>query len=201
MSSRLPEFYAKSCVYLGTGHDARQPPRAGSPQCVFASLHCRLTDAHRAQWLAQAVTVDVTRAQIESHTAFHAVVVYPTVKTCNHPWHAVLTLFTCGLWVVVWLLDWGFRRAPRTVQVTRFRIPLTPATPTSVVPTSSSAGSSQRQPWCILSQSPSVEKSDKCSQACSGVIDRLRDNFEFGHLRMVLGHDCCQPSINFCHRN
>ncbi len=63
--------------------------------------------------LAQAVTVDVARgAQIESHTAFSAVVVYPTVKTCNHPWHAVLTLFTCGLWVVVWLLDWGVQTRP-----------------------------------------------------------------------------------------
>src|SRR3954454_9939289 len=63
-----------------------------------------------------------------------------------------------------------------TVQVTRLRIPLTPATPTSVVPTSSWSGSSPRQPWCIESQSPSVEKSDACSHASSGVIDRLRDN-------------------------
>ena len=52
-----------------------------------------------------------------------------------------------------------------TVQVTRLRIPLTPATPISVVPTSSSSGSSLRQPSCIFSQSPSVEKFDACSQA------------------------------------
>src|SRR5215212_1148196 len=63
-----------------------------------------------------------------------------------------------------------------TVQVTRLRMPLTPATPTSVVPTSSSSGRSDRQPSCMASHSPSVEKFDACAHASSGVIERLRES-------------------------
>ena len=67
----------------------------------------------------------------------------------------------------------------RTVHVTRLRIPLAPATPTTVVPTSSSSGSSERHPWCMVIQSPSVSRLDACCQACCAGIGRDRDNSSF----------------------
>ena len=64
----------------------------------------------------------------------------------------------------------------RTVHLTRLRIPLAPATPTSVVPTVSSDGTSPRQPSCIWSQSPSSDRLDACSHASSGLSDRSRES-------------------------
>lgn len=67
----------------------------------------------------------------------------------------------------------------RTVQVTRLHIPLAPATPSNVVPSVSSAGISQRQPWCRDSQSPNSARFDAWAQAWSGGSDSSRDSSSF----------------------
>src|SRR6185312_8905870 len=64
----------------------------------------------------------------------------------------------------------------RTVHVTRLRKPLAPATPTSVAPVVSSAGTSPRHPWCITNQSPRSARFDACAHASSGVSDSSRDS-------------------------
>lgn len=62
------------------------------------------------------------------------------------------------------------------VQVTRLRMPLAPATPTNVVPSVSSGGISQRQPWCSDGQSPSSATFDAWAQAWLGGSDSSRES-------------------------
>src|ERR1700682_2880044 len=64
----------------------------------------------------------------------------------------------------------------RTVQVTRLRSPLAPATPTSLAPGIRSEGTSPRHPGCITNQSPSSDRFDACAHASSGGSDSLRDS-------------------------
>ena len=64
----------------------------------------------------------------------------------------------------------------RMVHVTRLRMPFAPATPTIVVPTVSSSGSSERHPWCIVIQSPREDRSATCCQASPADIGRDRDS-------------------------
>ena len=65
-----------------------------------------MTDAHRTELLAQAVTIEVSRgAHVESQTAFGAVVAFR--PQCTHVLHFVLCLLTCWLWGLVWITQAG----------------------------------------------------------------------------------------------
>ena len=54
-------------------------------------------------------------------------------------------------------------------------MPLAPATPTTVVPTSITSGTSERQPWCIVIQSPRLDRSDAWAHAWSADSGKERD--------------------------
>lgn len=63
----------------------------------------RYPDDARRQALANAVHAEVVRgARIESQSDFTAVVVHG--RPVNHVLHLLLTLVTCGMWSLVWLL-------------------------------------------------------------------------------------------------
>ena len=62
-----------------------------------------LPDEQRAEALNQALMMAVGRGgRVESHTRFQAVVVYG--RPVNHVLHAILTLFTCTVWGIVWII-------------------------------------------------------------------------------------------------
>lgn len=66
-------------------------------------IPARLDDQQRARILDQAVTHRLGgRGQLVSRTALEAVIVYYP-KPINHVLHLLFTVFTCGLWVAVWL--------------------------------------------------------------------------------------------------
>jgi hypothetical protein len=64
----------------------------------------KATDAVRKAALAQhiATAVATQGARVESQSDFQAVLL--TGQVVNHVLHAILTLFTCGIWGIVWLL-------------------------------------------------------------------------------------------------
>ena len=67
-----------------------------------APLRPVLPDAERSALLDRAVAEAVARGgRIESRTAFQAVIV--NGKQVNNVLHVLLFLFTCGLWLFVWL--------------------------------------------------------------------------------------------------
>lgn len=37
-----------------------------------------------------------------------------------HTWHAMVSLFTCGLWLPVWFCVWLYRMVVRRKQVTKY---------------------------------------------------------------------------------
>lgn len=62
-----------------------------------------MDDEQRAQHLAQAVGMEVAAGgRVESHTPHAAVVVYG--QKVNHVLHAILFIFTCSVWGIVWLI-------------------------------------------------------------------------------------------------
>lgn len=62
-----------------------------------------LDDERRAQILSQAVGSEAAAGgRVESHTPHAAVVVYG--QKVNHVLHAILFIFTCGFWALVWLI-------------------------------------------------------------------------------------------------
>ena len=62
-----------------------------------------MSDAVRTGVLDQAVMYAVAQGgRVESRTAYQAVIVYG--QKANHVLHAILTLFTCLLWGIVWLM-------------------------------------------------------------------------------------------------
>ncbi|CAM3855457.1 DUF2510 domain-containing protein [Smaragdicoccus niigatensis] len=62
-----------------------------------------ISDDERAERLNNALMMAVSRGgRIEAHTRFQAVVVYG--RPVNHIIHAILTVFTCLLWGIVWLI-------------------------------------------------------------------------------------------------
>ncbi len=64
----------------------------------------KATDAARKAALAQhiATAVATQGARVESQSDFQAVLL--TGQVVNHVLHAIITLFTCGIWGIVWLL-------------------------------------------------------------------------------------------------
>jgi len=68
----------------------------------------RIEAEQRKAILAQAVAENVTlhRARVESQTDFQAVLVRG--HRINHLLHLILTLLTCGVWVVVWVAMFAF---------------------------------------------------------------------------------------------
>jgi hypothetical protein len=84
------------CGYPGSlpgdaGATAVQPPAQVSPEARRQAL---------AQHIATAVATQ--GARVESQSDFQAVLL--TGQVVNHVLHAILTLFTCGIWGIVWLL-------------------------------------------------------------------------------------------------
>lgn len=76
-----------------------------------------MDDAQRAKVLDQALGGDVAAGgRVQSHTPYAAVVIYG--QKVNHLLHAVISIFTCGLWAFVWALlalTGGERRYSLTV--------------------------------------------------------------------------------------
>ena len=67
------------------------------------SLSHLLPDEQRAESLNQALMMAVGRGgRVESHTRFQAVIVYG--RPVNHVLHAILTVFSCSLWGVMWII-------------------------------------------------------------------------------------------------
>ncbi len=80
-----------------TGGD--MPPAADTPS---ASSGIR-PDAERKKLLADALQTQVVQGgRIESHSEFSAVVVFG--KDVNHVLHVLIAIFTCGLWLIPWLV-------------------------------------------------------------------------------------------------
>lgn len=68
-----------------------------------APVRAVLSDAERSALLDRAVAEAVARGgRIESRTAFQAVIV--NGRQVNNVLHVILTLFSCGLWLLIWLL-------------------------------------------------------------------------------------------------
>lgn len=62
-----------------------------------------MPDAERTALLDQAVMLAVSRGgRVEARTQFQAVIVYG--RQPNNVLHALLTIFTCLLWGIVWLI-------------------------------------------------------------------------------------------------
>lgn len=73
-----------------------------------------MSDDERAEILNQAIATAVARGgRVESHTRFQAVIVYG--HPVNHVLHAILTVFTCLLWGIVWLIIGSFGGERREV--------------------------------------------------------------------------------------
>jgi Protein of unknown function (DUF2510) len=65
-----------------------------------------ISDDERVEILNQALATAVARGgRVESHTRFQAVIVYG--QPVNHVLHAILTVFTCFLWGIVWAVIAG----------------------------------------------------------------------------------------------
>jgi len=63
----------------------------------------RKTSDERKARLAATISAQVARgARVESQSDYQAVVV--TGKPVNHVLHLILTLVTCGLWGIVWIV-------------------------------------------------------------------------------------------------
>ena len=63
----------------------------------------RITDAERKEMLDREVESRVRRGRrVESQTEFQAVLI--SGRRVNHILHLLLSLFTLGLWIIVWLL-------------------------------------------------------------------------------------------------
>jgi hypothetical protein len=74
---------------------APPPPSPSKPH--------RLDEVSRKATLAQAVAVAVRQgARVEAQTDFQAVLV--DGKPVNHVLHLILTLVTCALWAIVWII-------------------------------------------------------------------------------------------------
>lgn len=73
-----------------------------------------LDDAQRQAMLSQAVAAAVGRGyRVESHAPFQAVVV--TGHRPNHTLHAILTVFSCSLWGIVWIIVTATTKERRSV--------------------------------------------------------------------------------------
>ena len=73
------------------------------PEPSSAPSNPLISDADRQSALAQAVARSVaTGARVESHAPFQAIMVRGHKP--NHTLHLILTLVTCGLWGLVWLV-------------------------------------------------------------------------------------------------
>jgi hypothetical protein len=75
-----------------TDHYQATPPRLPAEQ------RADLLDIALAKQLAA-----TPAARVESHTANQAVIVWGGPP--NHVVHALITIFTCGFWGIVWLID------------------------------------------------------------------------------------------------
>jgi hypothetical protein len=63
----------------------------------------RKTDEQRKRVLADSIQREVVQGgRVESQSEFQAVIVYG--HRPNHTLHAIVTLFTCGLWGIVWIV-------------------------------------------------------------------------------------------------
>lgn len=69
----------------------------------MAAARPMLSEAERSAILDQAVVSAVSRGgRVEYRTATQAVIVYG--KQVNNVLHALLFIFTCGLWLIIWLI-------------------------------------------------------------------------------------------------
>jgi hypothetical protein len=61
-----------------------------------------MPDAERTSRLSHAVAIQSTAARVESQGPFNATLVGGAKP--NHALHALLFVFTCGFWGIVWLI-------------------------------------------------------------------------------------------------
>lgn len=72
----------------------------GTPQSPSSGV---IPDAERKRMLAEAIQRQVVQGgRIESQSEFQAVVVHG--QPVNHTLHVLLAIFTCGLWLIPWLV-------------------------------------------------------------------------------------------------
>jgi hypothetical protein len=86
---------------------APPPPGYGQPPAGYGQpgqTPARMPDEARKAALAQhiATAVATQGARVESQSEFQAVLL--TGNVVNHVLHAILSLFSCGLWAIVWII-------------------------------------------------------------------------------------------------
>ena len=90
---------------------APEPPSQPSTPSVDVSTR---SDAERKKMLADAVQRQVVQGgRVESQSDFQAVLVHG--KTVNHTLHVLISIFTCGLWLIPWLVMGAVGGEKRTV--------------------------------------------------------------------------------------
>ncbi len=83
------------------------PPTAGGAQEPYpggGAVPPRVSDEARKAALAQhiATAVATQGARVESQSDFQAVLL--TGQAVNHVLHCIITIFTCGIWGIIWLI-------------------------------------------------------------------------------------------------
>lgn len=93
---------------------AKEPPRAVTPYFSATPVPDQVRRERLQRYLAEELVL--TRGRIESVTDYTAVVLYG--QRVNHILHLLLTVLTCGVWLIIWLVtakDGGEQRHVLTV--------------------------------------------------------------------------------------
>lgn len=101
-----PTYAAPSSAYAPSA-PAPMPqfasPLSGAPGAQHARQACMPPDQRRAMLAQQIASMVASRgARVESQSDFQAVLA--TGQPVNHVLHAIIFFFTCGLWIVPWLI-------------------------------------------------------------------------------------------------
>jgi hypothetical protein len=81
---------------------ATAPPPPGMSPALPSGVR-RMSDEERRAILAQQLQMGVVQGRrIESQSEFQAVLA--TGQPVNHTLHAILTIFTCLIWGIVWII-------------------------------------------------------------------------------------------------
>jgi hypothetical protein len=79
-----------------------QAPIPGGPPGYPVSVSLRSPEERRAIFSQQLQQAAMRQLRVESMTDFQAVLIQG--KSVNHVLHAILTIFTCFLWGIVWII-------------------------------------------------------------------------------------------------
>ena len=92
------------------GEGGQQPPES-PPTPIDVSTR---SDAERKKMLADAIQRQVVQGgRVESQSDFQAVIVHG--GKVNHTLHVIISIFTCGLWLIPWLVMGAVGGEKRTV--------------------------------------------------------------------------------------